>query len=136
MRAILGGMSGFLGISLEFFGLITVCPLLKPKMPRGAKFYKLSMFVYLAVAGEAVHLPCGVFLWLCRLVTAAAGRQAGLDLVIFMGVFNAVRRIGNYAVINGIGTSNKSLGGIIVFLALLVGFRKYVTEEYLQAATE
>ena len=26
-------------------------------MPRGGRFYKLSMHVYLAVAGGAVHLP-------------------------------------------------------------------------------
>lgn len=46
-RPILGGMAGFLGISLEFLGLMTVYPLLKKNMPRGAAFYRLSMYVYL-----------------------------------------------------------------------------------------
>ena len=35
-------------------------------------------------------------------------------------------REGNYAITNGIGTSNKSLGAIIMFTAFLIGFRKYV----------
>ena len=181
-RPVLGGFLGFLGISLECFGLMTVYPLLKLKMPRGAAFYKLSVFVYLAVAGGAVHLPCGVLLWLYRSVSAAAGQQAAFELalqyvlyfllpvaalffvfffgssivqfiaiakgatplprwycvfnlVIFMGVFNSIRRVGNYAIVNGIGTSNKSLGALVMFLALMVGFRKYVTDQDLAAGT-
>ena len=81
-RSILGGMIGFLGISLEFLGLMTVYPLLKQNMPRGAAFYKLSMYVYLAVAGGAVHLPCGVFMWLYHSVADAAGQAAGYDIAL------------------------------------------------------
>ena len=50
------------------------------------------------------------------------------NLLIFMGLFNSVRFIGNYPITNGIGTSNKSLGAIIMFAALLMGYRKYVSE--------
>ena len=49
-RPILDGMIGFLGISLEFLGLMTLYPLLKKKMPKRAAFYKRSMYVYLAEA--------------------------------------------------------------------------------------
>ena len=52
-----------------------------------------------------------------------------MNLLIFMWVFNSVRLIGNYAITNGIGTSNKSLGAIVMFAALLIGFRKYVSEK-------
>ena len=52
-----------------------------------------------------------------------------MNLLIFMLVFNSVRLIGNYAITNGIGTSNKSLGAIVMFAALLIGFRKYVSEK-------
>lgn len=171
-RPILGGLIGFLGISLEFCGLMTIYPLIKVKMPRGGQFYKLAMYVYLAVAGGAVHLPCGVFMWLYKAVTEMAGQNAGYDIamryllyfllpvtalfaVFFIGasivqfvaffkgntpfprwycifnpllgkiVFNGVRRLGNTALINGIGTSNMSLGAIIMFIALLIGFGKY-----------
>lgn len=180
-RPIVGGLIGFLGISLEFFGLMTFYPLLKTKRPAGAAFYKLSMYVYLAVAGGAVHLPCGVFMWLYHSVADAAGQEAGyrialqyvlyfmlpatvLFFVFFVGssavqflavirgdtpfprwyalfnllllsvCVNALRRIGNYAVINGIGTSNKSLGAIIMFIALYIGFGKYVRQEDLQGS--
>lgn len=175
-RPIVGGMIGFLGISLEFFGLMTLYPLIRAGMPRGAKFYKLACYVYLAVAGGAVHLPCGAFMWLYRVVSEAAGTAVGYDIAwkyllyfllpvsgVFMvffigasviqfvafvrgltpfprwycafnllvgqGVFNAVRRFGNSAVVNGIGTSNKSLGAIVMFAALLIGWRKYVGAE-------
>ncbi len=175
-RPILGGMVGFLGISLEFLGLMTFYPLLKKKMPRGAAFYKLSMYVYLAVGGGAVHLPCGVFMWLYHSVADAAGQEIGYDIALryvmcfilpvtvvfyvffagssivqFVGIikgytplpkwyalfnllilsvfFNMVRGIGNYAIINGIGTSNKSLAAIMMFLALFVGYGKYVTQK-------
>ena len=50
------------------------------------------------------------------------------NLLVFMGVFNSVRLIGNYAITNGIGTSNKSLGAIVMFAALLVGCGKYVRD--------
>lgn len=175
-RPIVGGMIGFLGVSLEFLGLMTLYPLLKRKMPKGAAFYKLSMYVYLAVAGGAVHLPCGVLMWLYHSVTDAAGQETGYHIalqyvlyfilpvtivffVFFVGssiiqflaivkgctpfprwyalfnllimsvFFNAFRRIGNYAIVNGIGTSNKSLGAIILFIALFIGFGKYVRQE-------
>lgn len=175
-RPVLGGLIGFLGISLEFLGLMTLYPLLKRRLPRGAAFYRLSMYGYLAIAGGAVHLPCGVFMWLYHSVTAAAGQAVGYEIALqyifyfilpvtivfyvffagssivqFVGIvkgytpfpkwyavfnllivsvlFNALRNIGNYALINGIGTSNKSLGAIVMFAALYIGFGKYVREE-------
>ena len=172
-RPILGGLIGFAGICLEFPGLMTIYPLIREKMPRGGRFYQLSMYVYLAVGGGAVHLPCGVFMWIYKTVAEAAGQEIGHDIalryllyfmlptavvfsVFFIGasavqfiafirgrtpfpkwycvfnlllgkaVFNAVRRLGNTALINGIGTSNMSLGAIIMFTALLLGWKKYV----------
>ncbi|MBQ3467669.1 MAG: hypothetical protein IJH21_05080, partial [Oscillospiraceae bacterium] len=142
-------------------------------MPRGGRFYKLSMHVYLAVAGGAVHLPCGAFMWIYKSVAGAAGKAVGHDIamkyllyfllpaaavfaVFFIGagivqfvaffkgrtpfpkwycvfnlllgkaVFNGVRRLGNTALINGIGTSNMSLGAIVMFAALLLGWKRYV----------
>ena len=175
-RPILGGLIGFVGISLEFIALMTICPLIRKKMPRAGRFYELSMYVYLAAGGGAVHLPCGAFMWIYKAVTQAAGEEIGRDiamkyllyfllpvtvvftvffvgaslvqfiaflkgytpfpkwyclfnLLIAKGVFNSVRRLGNTALINGIGTSNMSLGGIVMFTALLLGWRKYVGEE-------
>lgn len=172
-RPIAGGLIGFLGICMEFFGLITVYPLIKEKMPKGAEFYKLSIYAYLAMGGGAVHLPCGVFMWLYKAVTEAAGQTVGYDIalkyvlyfllpvsavfmIFFFGanmiqfiafltgktpfpkwycifnlllgkfVFNAVRQFGNTALINGIGTSNMSLGAIVMFTALLIGWNRYV----------
>ena len=174
-RPILGGLIGFAGICLEFCGLMTICPLIREKMPRGGRFYQLSMYVYLAVAGGAVHLPCGVFMWIYKSVTGAAGQEIGYDIamkyllyfllpvavvfaVFFTGasvvqfiafirgrtpfpkwycvfnlmigkaVFNSVRQFGNTSLINGIGTSNMCLGAIIMFTALLLGWKKYVSE--------
>lgn len=178
-RPILGALIGFLGISLEFCGLMTLYPLLKKDMPRGAAFYKLSVYVYLAVAGGAVHLPCGVFMWLYHSVADAAGQTigyhialqyvlyfilpvtvvfyvffAGSSIVQFVGIvkgytplpkwyalfnllilsmlFNGLRRIGNDAIINGIGTSNKSLAAIVMCIALYVGFGKHGHAPYLE----
>jgi hypothetical protein len=175
-RPILGGLIGFAGICLEFPGLMTIYPLIREKMPRGSRFYKISMYIYLAVGGGAVHLPCGVFMWLHKVVAEAAGEAVGYDIalkyllyfllpvtgvfmVFFIGasmvqfiafirgrtpfpkwycvfnlligqvVFNAVRVLGNTALINGIGTSNKSLGAIVMFTALLLGWRKYVNDQ-------
>ena len=172
-RPILGGLIGFAGICLEFCGLMTIHPLIREKMPRGGRFYKLSMHVYLAVAGGAVHLPCGAFMWIYKSVAGAAGKAVGHDIamkyllyfllpaaavfaVFFIGagivqfiaffkgrtpfpkwycvfnlllgkaVFNGVRRLGNTALINGIGTSNMSLGAIVMFTALLLGWKRYV----------
>ena len=168
-RPILGGLIGFAGICLEYCGLTTIYPLIREKMPHGGRFYKLAMYVYLAVGGGAVHLPCGVFMWLNKSVAEAAGQAAGHDIalkyllpvtvvfaVFFIGanivqfiafargctpfpkwycvfnlligkaVFNAVRRLGNTALYNGIGTSNMSLGAIIMFTALLLSWKKYV----------
>ena len=48
------------------------------------------------------------------------------NLLLGKAVFNSVRRLGNTALINGIGTSNMSLGAIVMFTALLLGWRKYV----------
>lgn len=52
-----------------------------------------------------------------------------LPVTIVSVFFNAFRNIGNYAIVNGIGTSNKSLGAIILFIALFIGFGKYVKQE-------
>lgn len=174
-RPILSGLIGCLGICLEVPALLTIYPLIKEKMPKSAAFYKFSMYVYLALAGGAVHLPCGVFMWLYHAVTEKAGQEIGHEIamqyllyflipvsavfmlfffganivqfIAFFGgktpfpkwycifnlligqiLFNSVRMIGNYAITNGIGTSNKSLGGIIMFIAFLIGFRKYVPD--------
>ena len=51
------------------------------------------------------------------------------NLLLGKAVFNSVRRLGNTVLINGIGTSNMSLGAIIMFTALLIGWKKYVSEE-------
>ena len=178
-RPILGGLIGFVGICLEFPGLMTVDPLIREKMPRGGRFYKLAMYVYLALGGGAVHLPCGVFMWIYKVVAEAAGQEIGYDiamryllyfllpaaaifgvffagacvvqfiafakgrtpfpkwycvfnLMIGKGVFNAVRRLGNTALCNGIGTSNMSLGAIVLFAALLLGWKKYVGDQQLK----
>lgn len=171
-RPVLGGLIGFAGICLEFPALMTVCPLIREKMPRGGRFYRLAMYVYLAAGGGAVHLPCGASMWIWKTVSGAAGQEAGRDIavkcmlyfllpvtamfsVFFIGanivqfiafckgrtpfpkwycvfnpllgkaVFNAVRLLGNSALINGIGTSNMSLGAIVMFTALLLGWRRY-----------
>ena len=172
-RPILGGLIGFVGICLEFPGLMTIYPMIREKMPRSGSFYKLAMYVYLAAGGAAVHLPCGAFMWIYKAVAEVAGHEIGYDIalnyllyfllpaaavfgVFFVGagavqfvaflrgrtpfpkwycvfnlllgkaVFNSVRRLGNTALINGIGTSNMSLGAIVMFTALLLGWKKYV----------
>ena len=172
-RPILGGLIGFAGICLEYCGLMTIYPLIRERMPRGGKLYKLSMYVYLAIGGGAVHLPCGAFMWIYKSVAGAAGQAVGREIafkyllyfllpatavfaVFFIGanvvqfiaffkgrtpfpkwycvfnlllgkaVFNGVRRLGNTALINGIGTSNMSLGAIVMFAALLLGWKRYV----------
>ena len=51
------------------------------------------------------------------------------NMLIGQAVFNAVRLFGNTALINGIGISNKSLGAIIMYTALLLGWRKYVRDQ-------
>ena len=174
-RPILGGLIGFVGICLEFPGLMTIYPLIREKMPRGGSFYKLAMYVYLAVGGGAVHLPCGAFMWIYKAASEAAGLEAGraialkyvlyfllpaaavfgvffigagvvqfiafakgctpfpkwycvFNLLIGKAVFNSVRGLGNTALINGIGTSNMSLGAIVMFLALLLGGKKYMDD--------
>ena len=81
-RPVLGGLIGFVGICLEFPGLMTICPLIREKMPRGGRFYELAMYVYLALGGGAVHLPCGVFMWLYKSVSEAAGRRVGYDIAL------------------------------------------------------
>ncbi|MBQ9152656.1 MAG: hypothetical protein IJ130_02440 [Solobacterium sp.] len=171
-RPVLGGLIGFAGICLEVPALMTICPLIREKMPRGGRFYRLAMYAYLALGGGAVHLPCGVFMWIYKAVTEAAGPEIGRDIalkyvlyfllpaaavfsVFFIGagivqfiafikgrtpfpkwycvfnpligkaVFNSVRRIGSTALINGIATSNMSLGAIVMFTALLAGWKKY-----------
>ena len=174
-RPILGGLIGFVGICLEFPALMTICPLIREKMPRGGRFYQLAMYVYLAIGGGAVHLPCGAFMWLYKAAAEAAGREIGyniamkyllyfllpaaavfgvffigagavqfiafvkgrtpfprwycvFNLLIGKGVFNAARQLGNTELFNGIGTSNMSLGAIVMFTALLLGWKKYVGE--------
>ena len=175
-RPILGGLIGFVGICLEYPGLMTICPLIREKMPRSGRFYKLSMYVYLAVGGGAVHLPCGAFMWIYKAAAEAAGQEiarsialryllyfllpaAAVFSVFFIGanavqfiafvkgrtpfpkwycvfnlllgkaVFNSVRQLGNTALINGIGTSNMSLGAIVLFTALLLGWKKHVGDK-------
>jgi len=81
-RPILGGLIGFVGISLEYCGLMTVYPLIRQKMPRGGRFYRLAMYVYLAAGGGAVHLPCGAFMWIYKSVAAAAGQAVGHDIAL------------------------------------------------------
>ena len=51
------------------------------------------------------------------------------NLLLGKAVFNAVRRLGNTALCNGIGTSNMSLGAIVLFAALLLGWKKYVGDK-------
>ena len=48
------------------------------------------------------------------------------NLLLGKAVFNGVRQLGNTALINGIGTSNMSLGAIVMFAALLLGWKRYV----------
>ena len=158
-RPILGGLVGFVGICLEFPALMTIYPLIRETMPRGGSFYMLAMYVYLALGGGAVHLPCGAFMWIYKTVAEAAGQSVGQDIamrylltfllpaaavfgVFFIGasvvqfiafakgrtpfpkwycVFNL-----NTALCNGIGTSNMSLGAIVLYTALLLGWKKYV----------
>ena len=174
-RPILGGLIGFVGICLEFPGLMTIYPMIREKMPRSGSFYKLAMYVYLAVGGGAVHLPCGAFMWIYKVVAEAAGQEIGraialkyllyfllpaaavfgvffigasavqfiafakgctpfpkwycvFNLLIGKAVFNAMRRLGNTVLINGIGTSNMSLGAIVMFAALLFYWKKYVSD--------
>ena len=51
------------------------------------------------------------------------------NLLLGKAVFNSLRRLGNTALINGIGTSNMSLGAIVMFAALLLGWKKYAGEK-------
>lgn len=175
-RPVLGGLIGFAGICLEFPALMTIAPLIREKMHGSSRFYQLAMHVYLAFGGGAVHLSCGVLMWIYRAVSAAAGQAVGYDIalkyllyfllpsaavfgVFFIGanivqfivflkgctpfpkwycvfnpligktVFNSVRLLGNTALINGIGTSNMSLGAIVMFAALLLGWEKYAGDK-------
>ena len=50
------------------------------------------------------------------------------NLLLAKAVFNSVRQLGNNALTNGIGTSNMSLGAIVMFTTLLLGWKKYVDE--------
>ncbi len=54
---------------------------------------------------------------------------AVFNLLILSLLFNTLRNAGNYSIVNGIGTSNKSLGTILLFIALYIGFGKYVKQE-------
>ena len=81
-RPIAGGLIGLLGICLEVPGLMTVSTFMRERMPRGAACYRFSMYVYLALAGAGVHLPCGVLLWLYREAAALAGKAAAYDLAV------------------------------------------------------
>lgn len=174
-RPVLGGLIGFLGISLEYCGFLAIGALIREGSPRGGRFYRLASHVYLAVGGGAVHLSCGVFMWIYKAVAGAAGTEAGREIalryllwfllpatavftVFFAGanliqfvaflrgrtpfpgwycvfnlvigkvVFNGARLFGNTALWNGIGTSNMSLGAIVMFAALLAGWKKYVKD--------
>ena len=81
-RPILGGLIGCLGICLEVPALLTIYPLIKEAMPKSAEFYQLSIYVYLALGGGAVHLPCGVFMWLYHTVTEKAGQNTGHEIAM------------------------------------------------------
>ena len=59
-------------------------------------------------------------------------RGTVFNLLIVSAAFNVFRLAGNYALANGLATSNKSIGAIILFTALYVGFGKYVRQEDLQ----
>ncbi|MBQ3477999.1 MAG: hypothetical protein IJH25_07500 [Clostridia bacterium] len=61
---------------------MTVYPLIRQKMPRGGRFFRLAMYVYLAAGGGAVHLPCGAFMWIYKSVAAAAGQAVGHDIAL------------------------------------------------------
>ena len=111
-RPILGGLIGVAGICLEFGALMTLCPLIRAEMPHPGRFYKLAV-QFIAFARGRTPFPR----WYCV-----------FNLMIGKGVFNAVRYLGDTALINGIGTSNMSLGAIVMFTALLLGWRKYVGE--------
>lgn len=52
--------------------------------------------------------------------------------LIMLAAFNVFRMAGNYPLVNGLATSNKSIGIIVMFIALSVGFGKYVRQEDLQ----
>ena len=52
-RPILGSLIGFVGICLEFCALMTVCPLIREKMPRGTPFPKWYC-VFNLLIGKAV----------------------------------------------------------------------------------
>lgn len=54
---------------------------------------------------------------------------AVFNLLIVSVLFNVLRNIGSYPVINGICTSNKSLSAIVMFTAVYIGFGKYVRQE-------
>lgn len=71
---------GLFGAFLTLIG--DPLPAAERKMPHGAEFYKLSMYGYLAIAGGAVHLPCGVSMWLYHLVAEAAGQEAGYNIAL------------------------------------------------------
>lgn len=77
------------------------------------------------VHGLYVVLPLG------RGCRRADHRIAFFNLLILSMLSNGFRRIGNDATVNGIGTSNKSLGAILLFIALYIGFGKYVKQENL-----
>ena len=54
------------------------------------------------------------------------------NLLLGKVVFNSVRQLGNTALCNGIGTSNMSLGAIVLFAALLLGWKNYVGDQQLK----
>jgi len=53
----------------------------------------------------------------------------GFNLLIGKAVFNSVRRLGSTVLTNGIATSNMSLGAIVMFTALLLGWKKYAGDK-------
>lgn len=65
-------------------------------------------------------------------VYCPAKGNAVFNLLIVSAAFNVFRLAGNHALVNGLATSNKSIGVILLFAALYVGFGKYVRQEDLQ----
>ena len=69
-RPILGGLIGFVGICLEFPGLMTIYPMIREKMPAVAAFISWRcMFILPSEAGRCtcpVVRSCGSIKWLRR----------------------------------------------------------------------
>lgn len=79
-RPVLGGYLSFFGIALELPAFLMIADLIKEGMPKGAAFYRLTAYAYLALGGGAVRFPCGIFMWLFHTGKDVAGEAAGYEL--------------------------------------------------------